>query len=142
MYQPKIHNPVSGFSEEAYSLLRIVTGFLFTCHGAQKILGFWPDPAMSHSIGLQIWFGGVLELLLGLLILIGFFTPFAAFLASGEMAVAYFQFHWTFAFDDHFYPIVNHGELAVVYCFLFLFIATKGGGKWSVDNSSRGYIRK
>ena len=142
MYIRKIQNPFSRCSEEVYSALRIVAGFLFTCHGAQKILGFWPDPAMMHPVGSQIWFGGILELVLGLLIMFGFFTPFAAFIASGEMAVAYCQFHWRFMFDNYFFPIVNHGEPAVVYCFLFLFIATKGGRKWSVDNSNRGILRK
>lgn len=138
----KIHNPFSKYSEEIYSVMRIVTGFLFACHGAQKIMGFWADPNMMHPVGSEIWFGGILELVCGLLILAGLFTPFAAFVASGEMAVAYFQFHWRFMFDDNFFPITNHGELAVVYCFLFLFIATKGGGKWSADNSNRGIIRK
>jgi putative oxidoreductase len=138
----KISNPFSRFSEEAYGAMRIMAGFLFFCHGAQKILGFWPDPAMFHPIGSQIWFGGILELVLGLLILAGFFTPFAAFLASGEMAVAYFQFHCPYLFDGSFFPIANHGELAVLYCFLFLFVAAKGGGKWSVDNSNRGMLRK
>jgi putative oxidoreductase len=130
----KIQNPFSGFSETAYSLLRIVTGFLFSCHGAQKILGLWADTAMTPPVGSEIWIGGVIELVAGFLILIGLLVPFAAFLASGQMAVAYFQFHWKFVFDNNFFPIVNHGELAVVYCFLFLFIATRGGGKWSVDN--------
>ncbi len=138
----KVQNPFSKCSEEAYSALRIVAGFLFACHGAQKILGLWSDPAMSFPVGSQMWLGGMLELCLGLLILIGLFTPFAAFLASGEMAVAYCQFHWKFLFDHNFFPIVNHGELAVVYSFLFLFIATRGGGKWSVDHSNRGIIRK
>ena len=131
-------NPISRFFEEIYALLRIVSGFLFACHGAQKILGFWPDPAMMHPAGSQIWFGGILELVLGLLILMGLFTPLAAFLASGEMAVAYFQFHWKFVFDDRFFPIVNHGEPAVIYCFLFLLIAAKGSGKWSLEHSRQG----
>jgi putative oxidoreductase len=142
MKMRKIHNPFLRFSEEVYSALRIVAGFLFACHGAQKILGFWPDSNMMHPLGSQIWFGGILELVCGVLILAGLFTPFAAFLASGEMAVAYCQFHWNFQFDDRFFPINNRGELALVYSFLFLFIAAKGGGKWSVDNSSRGIIRK
>jgi putative oxidoreductase len=142
MHLRKIHNPFSRFSEEVYSALRMVAGFLFTCHGAQKIMGLWPDPYMMYPVGSQIWFGGILELVLGLLIMIGFFTPFAALLASGEMAVAYFQFHCRYMFNGDFFPIANHGELAVIYCFLFLFIATKGGGEWSLDNSHRGGNRK
>jgi putative oxidoreductase len=132
----KIGHPFSRYSEEAYSLLRIVAGLLFSFHGAQKILGLLTDPSMMPPVGSELWFGGIIELVCGLLILAGFLTPYAAFLASGQMAVAYFQFHWKFASGDNFFPIVNHGELAVVYCFLFLFIAAKGGGKWSVD----GYL--
>jgi len=134
----KIKNPFSGFSEVAYSLLRIVAGFLFSFHGAQKVLGLLADPAMMPPVGSELWIGGVIELVAGFLILIGLLVPFAAFLASGQMAVAYFQFHWKFVFDQNFFPIMNHGELAVVYCFLFLFIATRGAGKWSVDNSKQG----
>ena len=134
----KIGHHFSKYSEEAYSLMRIMAGFLFSFHGAQKILGLLTDPNMMPRVGSELWFGGIIELGCGLLILAGFLTPFAAFLASGEMAVAYFQFHWKLAGGNDFFPIVNHGELAVVYCFLFLFIATKGGGKWSVDSSTRG----
>ncbi len=134
----KIGNSFSKYSEEAYSLLRIMAGFLFSFHGAQKILGLLTDPNMRPPVGSELWFGGMIELVCGLMILAGFLTHLAAFLASGQMAVAYFQFHWKFATDNNFFPIVNHGELAVLYCFLFLFIATKGGGKWSVDSSTRG----
>ncbi len=131
----KIIHPFSKYSEIAYSLMRIVAGFLFSFHGAQKIFGLLTDPSMMPRIGSELWFGGLIELFCGLLIMAGFFTPMAAFLASGEMAVAYFQFHWKFASDNNFFPIINHGEMAVLYCFLFLFIATKGGGKCSVDGS-------
>ncbi len=134
----RIQNPFSRYQDSAYSLMRIVAGFLFAFHGAQKVLGLLGDPAMSPPVGSEMWVGGVIELVAGFLILIGLLTPFFAFLASGEMAVAYFQFHWKFVFDNNFFPIVNHGELAVVYCFLFLFIATRGAGKWSVDNSKMG----
>jgi putative oxidoreductase len=134
----KIGHHFSKYSEEAYSLLRIMAGFLFSFHGAQKILGLLTEPSMMPPVGSELWFGGIIELVCGLMILAGFLTPVAAFLASGQMAVAYFQFHWKFASDNNFFPIINHGELAVIYCFLFLFIATKGGGKWSVDSSTRG----
>jgi putative oxidoreductase len=112
-----------------------MAGTLFMFHGVQKVLGLLADPNMMPQVGSQLWFGGVLELVCGLLILAGFITPIAAFIASGEMAVAYFQFHWRFSGGNNFFPVVNHGELAVLYCFLFLFICAKGGGKWSVDNS-------
>jgi putative oxidoreductase len=125
---------LSKYSEEAYGVLRIVAGLLFSFHGAQKILGILTDPAMMPPVGSQMWIGGIIELVGGLLIMLGFFTHYAAFIASGEMAVAYIQFHWKFVFNENFFPVVNHGEMAVIYCFLFLFIATKGGGKWSVDN--------
>ena len=134
----KIGHPFSKYSEEAYSLMRIMAGFLFSFHGAQKILGFLTEPGMMPPVGSELWFGGIIELVCGLLILAGFLTPIAALLASGEMAVAYFQFHWKFVGGNDFFPIVNHGEMAVLYCFLFLFIATKGGGKWSVDGSTHG----
>ena len=124
----------SKFSEEAYGLLRIVAGFLFSIHGFQKIFGFLSDPTMRPPVGSQVWFGDMIELVAGLLIFVGLLTHLAGFLASGEMAVAYVQFHWKFMFDNNFFPVVNHGELALVYAFLFLFIAAKGGGKWSVDN--------
>ncbi len=121
------------YSAETYSLLRIVSGFMLSFHGAQKLLGLFADPSHPIPVGSQIWIGGIIELAGGLLILVGFQTRWAAFLASGMMAVAYFQFHWKFQFDSNFFPIVNHGELAVLYCFVFFFIASKGGGKWSVD---------
>jgi putative oxidoreductase len=85
----------------------------------------------------QLWIGGVIELGTGLMIATGFVTRWAAFLASGTMAVAYFQFHWKAQFDSNFFPAINRGESAVVYCFLFLFIACKGAGVWSVDNRRR-----
>ena len=119
-------SPFKPFEEGAYALLRIVSGALFTFHGVQKIFGVLTDqqpPVMS-----QIWIGGLLELACGAAIALGLFTSLAAFLASGMMAVAYFQFHWKLQFGAAFFPAINQGELAVVYCFLFLFIACKGSG--------------
>jgi putative oxidoreductase len=119
------------YSDHAYALMRIVAGFMFSVHGAQKIfsvLSGYQPPLWS-----QLWFGGIMELVCGLLIMAGFQTRWAAFLASGEMAVAYFQFHWKFQLGPEFFPIVNKGELAALYCFVFLFIATRGGVKWSLD---------
>ncbi len=118
-------------TEHAYSALRIVSGLLFAFHGAQKIFGVFS----SHTIavGSQAWFGGIIELVGGLLIAIGLLTHWAAFLSSGTMAVAYTQFHWKGQVDRNLLPGLNGGELALVYAFLFLFIACRGAGKWSVD---------
>jgi putative oxidoreductase len=124
------------FADRAYALLRIVAGLLFTFHGMQKIFGTLathPQP----KVGELAWFGGVIELVCGLLIAIGLFTRPAAFLASGQMAVAYIMFHWEFAFDSKFFPAINKGELAMLYCFLFLYMACRGSGPWSVDAARR-----
>jgi putative oxidoreductase len=120
-----------------YTALRIVAGGLFACHGMQKILG-WFTTAAGPAVGSQIWVGGVIELVGGLLIAVGLFTCAAAFLASGTMAVAYAQFHWKLAFAHwKWLPIVNKGELAAVYSFLFLFIAARGAGPASLDRLLR-----
>lgn len=120
------------YSNHAYALLRMVAGLLFAFHGVQKLFGFLAARPLP-PVGSQLWIGGVLELLCGGLILVGFRTRLAAFLASGMMAVAYIQFHWRFAFGAAFWPAVNQGELALVYAFLFLFVATRGGGIWSLE---------
>jgi putative oxidoreductase len=127
---------LSKYSEETYALLRFVVGFLFLFHGAQKILGLLTDPSMMPPPGSEMWIGGIIELVGGIFIAIGLFTRYAAFVTCGEMAIAYFQFHWKFAFDNNFFPIVNHGEMAVLYCFVFLYIITKGGGRFSVDGQA------
>jgi len=121
------------YSDQAYALLRIVAGFMFSFHGAQKILGILSD--FRPPVGSQLWFGGLIELLAGLLIMVGFQTRWAAFLASGEMAVAYFQFHWKFQFGPELFPAVNKGEPAVLYCFVFLLIACRGGVTWCLDKN-------
>ncbi|HEY2776241.1 MAG TPA: DoxX family protein [Candidatus Binatia bacterium] len=119
------------YQGEAYALLRIVTGFMFAFHGLQKIFGVLAT--FSPPLGSQIWFGGLIELLGGLAVLVGFQTRLAAFLCSGEMAVAYFQFHWKFEGGAKVFPAINEGEMAALYCFVFLFIATRGAGKFSLD---------
>ncbi len=121
------------YTDEAYALLRIIAGFMFLFHGGQKVLGLLGG--MQPPIGSQLWIGGVIELLGGLAVMLGFGTRIAAFLCSGEMAVAYFQFHWKFQMGAQFFPSVNKGELAALYCFVFLFIACKGGGRWSLDKA-------
>src|ERR1051325_6197837 len=110
---------LSKYSNEVYAVLRIVVGFLLAFHGAQKILGILSD--FQPPVGSQLWFGGIIELVGGLLVMAGFWTRCAAFVLSGEMAVAYFQFHWKFQFDANFFPAVNKGELAAVYAFVFLY---------------------
>ncbi|CAE7938564.1 unnamed protein product [Symbiodinium sp. KB8] len=112
----------------AYILLRVVVGFLFAVHGAQKVFGFLTDAAIDLSDKPQLWIGGVIELVTGALMAVGLFTRWAAFLASGTMAVAYAQFHWKFQFDEMIWPTKNNGELALVYAFLFLYIACRGSG--------------
>ena len=122
------------YTDDAYAVLRIMTGFMFAFHGAQIILrvfaaGFPPAP-----VGSQTWFGGVIELVGGLAVLLGWRTRVAAFLCSGTMAVAYVQFHWKFQLGPNFFPTMNKGELAALYCFVFLLIACRGGVKWCSDN--------
>jgi putative oxidoreductase len=121
------------YADHAYALMRIVAGFMFSFHGAQKILGILST--FQPPVGSQLWFGGLIELICGLLVLVGFQTRWAAFLCSGEMAVAYFQFHWKFQLGSQFFPALNKGELAVLYCFVFLLIACQGGVKWSLDKN-------
>lgn len=119
------------FADQAHAVLRIVAGFMFSFHGAQKILGVLSE--FQPPVGSQMWLGGLLELVGGLAILLGVRTRLAAFLCSGEMAVAYFQFHWKFQLGPQFFPAINHGELAALYCFVFLLIACRGAGIWSLD---------
>ena len=125
------------YSTYIYAILRIVSGFLFMWHGAQKLLGYPPSgaPASGEGISPLMAVGGTIELVGGIMIMIGLFTGFAAFLSSGMMAVAYFMAHFSM---QAFLPVVNKGELAVVYCFLFLYIASRGSGVWSVDSIIRG----
>lgn len=121
------------FEPQIYAVTRFVVGALFMCHGAQKLLGaFGGSPAAGKPPLILV--GGVIELVGGLLIAIGLFAGVAAFLASGMMAVAYFTVH----FKNGFWPIQNQGELAVVYCFLFLYVAAHGSGAYSVDELRHG----
>jgi putative oxidoreductase len=110
-----------------YAVLRIVAGLMFVFHGTQKLFGWPGDRPPRHDATALI--AGVIEVGGGILIAIGLWAGWAAFLASGLMAVAYFWRHQ----PDGFLPIINRGELAVLYCFLFLFIAAHGPGVWSVQ---------
>lgn len=124
-------NFLARYSDQAYALMRIMAGFMFTFHGVQKIFGILSE--FQPPMWSQGWFGGLIELIAGLLVMLGFQTRWAAFIASGEMAVAYFQFHWKFQFGSAFFPTINRGEMAVLYCFVFLYLATRGGVRWSLN---------
>lgn len=119
---------MKGFEGQTYALLRMVTGFLFLWHGSSKLLSF-PTPAPAEAPAFVIWVGGIIELVGGVLVMIGLQTRLAAFLCSGLMAFAYWLAHGLNAL----LPIQNQGELAVIYCFVFLFISARGAGIWSVD---------
>jgi putative oxidoreductase len=120
-------------TDKALAGLRIVAGLMFIQHGTQKLFGF-PAPASGpFELFSQIGVGGVLELVGGVLIVMGLFTRPVAFLMSGMMAVAYAQFHWQFG-GASFFPMVNHGELAALYCWVFLYLAFAGPGSWALDH--------
>ncbi len=121
------------FADHAYALMRIVTGFMFSFHGVQIILRVFAEGFPPAPVGSQTWFGGIIELVCGLAVMLGFQTRAAAFLCSGTMAVAYFQFHWKFQLGRQIFPALNQGEMAALYCFVFLVIACRGGVKWSLD---------
>ena len=122
------------YADTAYALMRIVTGFMFSFHGAQKILGVLSE--FRPPAGSQLWFGGIIELVGGLMVMLGFQTRAAAFLCCGTMAVAYIQYHWKFQIGTQLFPAVNKGELAVLYSFVFLLIACRGGFKWALDKKN------
>lgn len=124
---------LAAFEPQAYALLRIVAGFNFCLHGAQKALGLLTDkPPVGLSDDPQRWLGGWIELLGGLLVMLGLRTREAAFVCSGTMAVAYTQFHWKLQGGEQLFPVVNRGGYALLYAFVFLFIAAKGSGVWAL----------
>ena len=124
-------NQANGWSSRALAALRIVAGLLFLAHGVIKLFGFpaGAEPGQQELLSL-FGIGGVIELITGLLLILGLFTRPAAFIASGQMAVAYWMFH----FPSSPYPAVNGGDAAILYCFIFLYIFTAGPGAWSMDN--------
>jgi putative oxidoreductase len=122
------------YSTYFYAILRIVSGFVFMLHGAQKFFGYPPSAKGGGSLDAFMTVGGTIELVGGFMILIGLFSAFAAFIASGEMAVAYFVFH----LPNGTWPTSNGGDAAVLFCFIFLYVAARGSGVWSVDSVIRG----
>lgn len=120
---------VATWAPRMLAILRIVTALLFLEHGTQKLLGFPPSgnpgPAFLSLLGVQ----GVLELAGGLLLLVGLFTRVVAFILAGDMAVAYFMVHA----PRSFFPSLNGGDAAILYCFIFLYLVAAGGGPWSLD---------
>jgi putative oxidoreductase len=121
---------MSRFGKETYALMRIVVGFLFLWHGSQKLFAF-PSPPPPDAPAFVIYAAGGIEFIGGSLIMIGLMTHWAGFICSGLMAAAYWMAHGF----QHPLPIMNHGEPAAVYCFVFLFISAHGPGIWSVDRA-------
>lgn len=123
-------NLLAPWTARLLSVLRIVSAFMFMLHGTEKWLSF-PEPRPNPTVLLsESGFAGVLELVGGLLLMLGIFTRPVAFVLSGLMAFAYFLAHA----PAGFWPIVNRGELAALYCFVFLYLAAAGGGPWSLDH--------
>ena len=120
------------YADYVYALMRIISGAMFAFHGLQILFGVLSNQPRP-SVGSQVWIGGVIELFGGLAVMVGFWTRAVAFVCSGMMAVAYFQFHWKFQLGPNFFPAINQGEMAVLYCFIFLYIACRGGVKWSMN---------
>src|SRR5438105_10515516 len=133
-------NSLNRFADPVYCIMRLIVGLMFACHGGQKMLGF-PGGGHGGAQGLML-IGGIIELVGGLMIAFGFLTRLAAFISSGEMAVAYFMIHVGSAATPmaKFFPISsagpqfsNKGELAIFYCWFFLFVVFYGPGRWSID---------
>jgi putative oxidoreductase len=130
----KVDSRWRGWSPRLLSVLRIVAAFLFMQHGAQKLFGFLGGiPGGTPQLLTLPWITGVLEFFGGLLLLLGLFTRPIAFILSGMMAVAYFKVHAR----QGFWPLQNRGELAALYCFVFLYLSAAGGGPWSLDSVRR-----
>lgn len=119
------------YSEHIYALLRIVAGWCFLLHGAQKLFGVLGGQQAEETLMLV---AGVIEFFGGLLILVGLLASWAAFIASGQMAVAYFMAHVSQG-GNLLFPLLNGGESAVLFCFIFLLVAVKGAGKWSLASA-------
>jgi putative oxidoreductase len=134
MEEGTVERLLGQYSPYVYAVMRIVVGFLFACHGAQKLFGVLGGvgPAGGTApLFSMMGLAGIIELLGGLCIMLGWLTGYVAFIASGQMAAAYFMAHH----PRGFWPIQNDGELAALYCFVFLYIASVGSGLWSIDRA-------
>jgi putative oxidoreductase len=124
---------LSPYAPQILSIVRIMTALLFLEYGTAKLLGF-PDTGRMPDLMTLSWFAGAIELVGGGLLTVGLFTRFAAFIMSGEMAVGYFLSHA----PRSFFPIINRGDAAILFCFIFLYFVFAGGGPWSVDAMRKG----
>jgi len=131
---PEVDSWIYRYSDEALSLLRIVAALLFLLHGTSKLFGFPATEMGMPPIYSLPWIAGVLEVVGGALLIVGLFSRLTAFVLSGEMAVAY----WIYHAPQSPFPLNNYGEGAILYCFIFLFIAAAGPGAWSIDAKVRG----
>jgi putative oxidoreductase len=123
---------LSKYAPEMLSIARIVIGLLFFEHGTSKLLDF-PHGPVQPAMGSLIWFQGIIEIVGGALFTIGFLTRPVAFILAGDMAVAYFMAH----FSKGFFPMLNGGDAAVLYCFVFLIYFVAGGGRWAADGAGK-----
>jgi putative oxidoreductase len=128
-YMANLNSFLSEWAPRLLSVLRIVAGFMYMLHGTQKLFAFPAPPPQPIPLMSLYGLAGVLEFVGGLLLILGLFTRPVAFILSGQMAVAYFMAHA----PQGFWPLVNRGETAALYCFLFLYLAAAGGGPWSLD---------
>ncbi len=128
-----MNDRLSAYAPQALALLRIVAALLLLEHGTQKLLGF-PASQFSPAFGSLLWFAGVIEIVGGVLVLVGLFARPAAFIISGEMAVAYWMAHA----PHGFFPVANGGEAAILFCFVFLYVFVAGPGAWSLDARREG----
>jgi putative oxidoreductase len=122
---------VDRYWPETLSIMRIVVGLMFLEHGSAKLLGFPPPPNPVPAMMTLLWTQGAIELVGGLLLAIGLFTRPVAFILAGDMAVAYFMAHA----PKNFFPLLNGGDAAILYCFIFLLFFVAGPGRWSIDGS-------
>lgn len=126
-------NALNKYADPIYCITRLIVGLMFACHGGQLVLGMFGGIPGSDKMMMQV--GGLIQLVGGFMIAFGLLTRLAAFISSGEMAVAYFMIHVATAATPaaKFFPILNHGELAVFYCWVFFFVFFYGPGRWSID---------
>ena len=125
----RINAPLTNWAPHVLSLLRIVVGLLFLQHGLVKLFAFPMAPQTAPAMGSLIWYAGLIEIVGGVLLILGLLTRLVAFIVAGEMAFAYFIGHS----PRSIYPIQNGGNLAILYCFVFLYLMFSGPGPWSVD---------